>query len=111
MAVNAYLIKLQKQKAKEISLNRKLMMQFCADAAIMAANDIFQRKGEKLVEFHNKFCEYAEGIAALVIEDARADEEIVYTKAKVDSRLHDLLGDKFQPWEERYDAIFEGVSR
>lgn len=58
MAVNAYLIKLQKQKAQEISLNRKLMMQFCADAAIMAANDILS----EISEFGDRwrYCQHSE---------------------------------------------------
>lgn len=28
--------------------------------------------------------------------------DMEYTKAKLDQRLKQICGDKFQPWEERY---------
>ena len=52
---NAYLAKLKAQKAAEISHHRNFTIQFCADAAILAANEVFQRKGKKLVEFYEAF--------------------------------------------------------
>ena len=102
MAKNAYLTKLQKQKQQEISRHRIFTMQWCADAAVLAANEVFQRKGEKLVEFNNAFVKYAHEIANMTLEDAEGDRTLEYTKAKVDARLKELLGDDFLPWEQRY---------
>lgn len=102
---NAYLTKLQQQKAREIIIDRKFTMQWCADAAILAANEVFHRKGEKLVEFHHKFCEYAEMIADMTCSDFKADKDIEYTKAKVDAWLEELLGENFVPWDERYSGF------
>ena len=102
MAKNAYLARMQANKAAEISFHRKFTIQWCADAAILAANEVFQRKGEKLVEFHNAFVKYAHMIAKMTLDDAKDDKSIDYTKGTVDAKLQELLGDKFQPWEERY---------
>lgn len=104
MAKNSgYLAKMQAQKAAEISLHRKFTMQWCADAAILAAHDVFHRKGDILAEFHKKFMEYSQDIAQMTLDDAKDDRHIDYTKGKVDGILKDILGDNFVPWEERYD--------
>ena len=102
MPKNDFLRKMQAQKELEIQRQRLFSFQWCADAAILAANDVFQRKGEKLVEFHKAFDEYARMIAQMTLDDAKADKSIVYTKEKLDGRLKELLGDDFVPWEERY---------
>lgn len=99
---NAYLLKLQAQKAAEMARQRTFTIQWCADAAILAANEVFQRKGEKLVEFHNAFVKYAHEIAEMTLADAKDDKTIEYTKAKIDARLQELIGEDFLPWEERY---------
>lgn len=98
-----YLARQQAQKAADIKRHRLFTMQWCADAAILAAHEVFQRKGEKLVEFHNAFVKYANEIAEMTLADAKDDKTIDYTKGKVDGQLKELLGDKFEPWEVRYD--------
>lgn len=102
MPKNAYLAKLQNQKATEMSYHRMFTIQFCADAAILAAHDVFQRKGEKLVEFANTFAQYANEIASMTMDDAKGDKTLEYTKAKIDEQLKAVLGEAFQPWDERY---------
>ena len=99
---SGYLARLQQQKAADLSFHRKFTMQWCADAAILAANEVFQRKGKKLVEFHNAFVRYAHEIAEMTLDDAKGDKSLEYTKFKIDERLKDLLGDDFIPWDDRY---------
>jgi len=103
MAKNAYLTKLQAQIDRQMHFQRKFTTAWCADAAIMAANEVFQRKGKKLVEFHNAFVKYSHEIAEMTLEDAKGDRSLEYTKAKVDQRLKEILGEDFVPWEERYN--------
>ncbi len=75
-------------------------MQWCADAAILAAHDTFGRRGDILVAFFDKFKEYAREISEMTLSDS-ADLE--YTKHKIDTALASVLPeDKFQPWDERY---------
>lgn len=64
MAKNSnYLARLQAQKKAEIGYHRRFSIQWCADAAILAAHEVFQRCGDKIVEFYNAFVKYAHEIA------------------------------------------------
>lgn len=99
---NAFLLKLQAQKAAEIQHQRQFAIQWCADAAVLAAHEVFHRKGEKLVEFFNVFVDYSHEIAEMALIDAKDDKTLGYTKGKIDRQLQELLGDAFVPWEERY---------
>lgn len=99
---SGYLARMQAQRAAELKRHRIFTIQWAADAAILAANEVFQRRGEKLVEFNNAFVRWAHEIANTTMEDARDDKSLEYTKAKLDERMQELLGDAFVPWEERY---------
>ena len=100
---SAYLKRLQLNKALAIERDRVFTMQWCADAAILAAHEVFNRKGEKLVEFALTMQRYANEISRLTLDDAKDDKDIEYTKAKVDKALKDILPEeRFQPWDERY---------
>lgn len=70
---------------------------------MIAANEVFNRRGEKLVEFVTTFMERVQEIANMTVEDAKGDKSLEYTKAKVDGVLKDLLGESFVTWEERYN--------
>ena len=102
---SAYLRRLQLDKTLAIERDRAFTMQWCADAAILAANEVFKRRGEKLVEFALAMQRYSQEIASLTLDDAKNDKEIEYTKAKVDKALKDILPEeRFQPWDERYNV-------
>lgn len=103
MAKNEYLLKLQAKKEAEMRYQRMVAIQFCTDAAVITAHRIFNRRGEKLVEFATAFMEMVQEIANMTVEDAKADKDLEYTKAKVDAALEAALGkEHFAPWEERY---------
>lgn len=97
-----WLARQQALKNAEMERVRQFAFQWCADAAILAANEVFQRKGEKIVEFFNAFVRYSTEIAEMTMADAKYDKSIDYTKGKVDERLKDILGESFDPWEKRY---------
>ena len=99
---SAYMQKIQAAQAAEINYHRKFTTQWCEDAAILAANEVFQRRGEKLVEYRDAYRRWASEIANMTIEDAKGDRSLEYTKYKIDGILRDLLGDNFVPWEDRY---------
>lgn len=99
---SGYLARMQAKKAADISFHRKFTMQWCADAAILAANEVFHRRGKMLVEFYNAFIRYSHEIADMTLDDAKGDKTLEYTKAKLDGRLKELLGEDFVPWDERY---------
>ena len=103
MKPSGYLQRQQSQRQAEISFHRKFTMQWCSDAAILAANEVFQRRGDKIVEFHNAFVRFTNEIANMTLEDAKGDKTLEYTKSKVDGKLREILGKDFVPWDERYN--------
>jgi hypothetical protein len=105
MGKSGFLAKMQAQKAADIKFHRYFTMQWCADAAILAANEVFHRRGKTLVEFYNAFIRNAHEIAQMTLEDAQADKSLDYTKVKLDEQLKAILGEDFQPWEERYSFL------
>ena len=102
---SAYMQKIQAAQAAEISYQRKFTIQWCEDAAILAANEVFQRRGEKLAEFRDAYRRWADDIASMTIDDAKGDRSLEYTKDRLDARLREILGDAFESWDDRYGGI------
>lgn len=106
MANNSgYLARQQAIKKEELRLTRLFALQYAADAAAIAANKVFHRRGDIIVEFLTEFMLEAERIAKITLKDAKDDKEIDYTKGTVDNELKRILGDKAQTWEHRYGSI------
>lgn len=93
----------QALKDAEIGFHRMFALQWASDAALLAANEVFHRRGDKLAEFHAAFVRVTNEIANMTLEDAKDDKTMEYTKTKVDEQLQKILGDKFVPWNERYN--------
>ena len=102
---SAFAIKMQAKQAAEINYNRKFTTRWCEDAALLAANEVFQRRGVKLVEFRDAYRRWADYIARMTIDDAKGDRSLEYTKDRLDARLRKIMGDAFESWDERYGGI------
>lgn len=76
----------------------ELRAQIDLDAAIMAVGEIFNADPEKAIAFGKKMME-------LVINDAKDDVELVYTKATLDRGLAQVLGqENLVPYDIRYGS-------
>lgn len=100
---NAYLTKLQMQKRIEhdIRLNDELAIhvQVAADAAAIAANEIFQMGPKRAPSFHRSFMQnYLEIINAM-------HEDAEHAFVLIDRRIQPIFGDKFVPYKERYPHV------
>ena len=103
---SAFAMKMQAKQAAEINYHRKFTTQWCEDAAILAANEVFQRRGAKLVEFRDAYRRWADDIASMTIDDAKGDRSLEYTKDRLDGRLRAVLPEKdFEDWGKRYGGI------
>ena len=92
---------------REVNIQLKLYghnrMQLAEDAAFMAANEVLGLGSGRARAFGEAFVRYANEIADLVVEDSKADDEIVYAKAVLDRRIREIVGeDNFSPFDERY---------
>lgn len=95
---NAYLASVQ----AGIAASRHIHTQMCMDAAMIAANEVFNMGPTRCKDFADAFSEALCSIAETTVEDAKSDKQLWYTKQKLDERIRQICGDHFLPWEERY---------
>lgn len=95
---NAYLASVQ----AGIAASRHIHTQMCMDAAMIAANDVFNMGPTRCTDFANAFSEALNTIAKTTVDDAKSDKSLWYTKDKLDERLKKICGEHFVPWEVRY---------
>jgi hypothetical protein len=87
----------------------KMGMQQAADAAMMAADDVFDVNAYSAEKFHVAMIDYVNDMSKLAIEDSKTDPDLTYTKADIDRRLLQIVGaDNFAPWDERYGGKLNG---
>lgn len=80
-----------------------MALQQSADAALMAIDDVFDVNAYSAKKFHKAHMEYMNQIAHMVVEEDKEDPDMEWTKATVDKRLLQIVGeDNFAPWDERY---------
>ena len=87
----------------------RMGMQQSHDAALMAIDDVFDVNEYSAEKFHIAHTRYVNKIASMVVDDDKDDPEIVWTKATVDRRLLQIVGEKnFVPWDERMGGEEDG---
>ena len=80
-----------------------IALQQAADAAMMAIDDVFDVNAYSAEKFHVAHVTYVNQMAQLLLEDYEDDPTMTYTKADIDRRLMQIVGeDNFVPWDERY---------
>lgn len=95
---NAYLASVQ----AGIAASRHIHTQMCMDAAMIAANEVFNMGPTRCKDFADAFSEALCSTAETTVEDAKSDKKLWYTKEKLDERLKKICGEHFVPWEVRY---------
>ena len=100
--VNPMLAKIEARHRDQLRAQRLFTIQQCADMLLIAANAAFgfgaDRLGKLEETYYAVFREYAE----LALDDGKDDPDIIYTRAKLDQKLAEIMGPNFRPWEERY---------
>lgn len=76
--------------------------QMCIDAAFMAAADKFHMGQTRCEAFGQSMVNYINEIVTIMHGDT---DDAQYAKAKIDERLKQICGEKFDPWEVRYGNI------
>lgn len=80
-----------------------MALQQSADAALMAADDVFDVNEYSAEKFHLAHIEYVNKIAHMAVVEDKDDKQMEWTKATVDRRLMQIVGaENFVPWDERY---------
>lgn len=94
----------RQQAAVEVikEATRRFAVQQSKDIALIAAHEAFGAGPERLKRFSDVFDRLFLEYADMVMDDAKGDRKVVYTKAKIDEILQSICGPYFDPWEERY---------
>ena len=83
----------------------RMGMQQSHDAAIFAIDDVFDVNEYSAEKFHVAHIQYVNQMARMAVDDDKDDPEMVWTKATIDKRLLQIMGEKnFVPWEKRMDG-------
>lgn len=117
---NAMLAKIEAKYAKEYAVKLAqaeadflkmldMALQQSADAALMAADDVFNVTEETAEQFHLAHIEYVNEMSHMAVVKDKDDKEMVWTKATIDKRLLQIVGEKnFVPWDERMGGKADG---
>ena len=85
-----------------------MALQQSADAALMAADDVFDVNEYSAEKFHVAHIDYMNKISHMAVVEDAEDPEMEWTKATVDRRLLQIVGkENFAPWDERYSRRAE----
>lgn len=83
----------------------KMGMQQSHDAAIMAIDDVFDVNEYSAEKFHLAHIDYVNKTAHMAVVEDKDDPDMEWTKATIDRRLLQIVGEKnFVPWDERMAA-------
>ena len=99
---NPMLARLDARHQAELRAQRLFTIQQCADMMLIALNDAFGFGADRLHKLEEAYFAVFEEYAKMAIEDGRSDPDIEYTRAKVDAKLAQIMGEWFRPWDERY---------
>lgn len=99
---SAYLLRQQIMLGRVKESARRFAVQQSKDIALIAAHEAFGLGPERLKRFSDVFDRIFLEYADMVLEDAKSDRDVEYTKAKIDEILKSICGPYFDPWKERY---------
>ena len=100
---SAFAKAVQREVNIQLELYGRNRMQLAEDAEFMDANEVMGLGSGRARAFGDAVGSYSNEIADPVVEDSKADDEIVYAKAVLDRRIREIVGeDNFTPFDERY---------
>lgn len=81
----------------------RMGLQQSHDAALMAADDTFDVNEYSAEKFHLAHIDYVNKIAHMAVVEDKDDVSMEWTKATVDKRLLQIVGEEhFEDWDTRY---------
>lgn len=96
---NALVDRIQREK-KEVFLSAQhFTRQLCMDQAAIILNREFGFGAERIMRFNAAMIELYGEYAGIWNSDTK---DVEYSKAKMDTALKQIYGDKLEPWEVRY---------
>ena len=83
----------------------KMGMQMADDAALMAADDVWDVNEYSAAKFHERHVYYVNKMSHMAVVEDKDDPHMEWTKDTIDRRLRQIVGkDNFVPWDERMEV-------
>lgn len=100
---NAFLAKYEAKLEARYQAQLQIAMQMGLDAGMIAANDVLGMGAGRAEKFRTAYINTVNEIMHMTVVEDKDDPNFEWTKAKVDERLKQIVGEKnFVPWDERY---------
>lgn len=91
------------QAKANFMIQLEMALQQSCDAALMAADDVFDVNAYSAEKFLNAHISNVNKIAHMAVVEDEDDPDMWWTKDTVDRRLRSIVGEEnFVPWDERY---------
>lgn len=87
----------------DLYYSKGFTIQQCMDMAMITLHEEFGFGPLYIKRFEQHFRQVFKDFYSLCVADGADDEELVYTKAKVDEHLRAGYGESLIPFDERYD--------
>lgn len=103
--VNAYLARQQLRHDIDMRAQREFTIQQCSDMMLIALNEAFGFGADRLKKMEEIYLAVFSEYVRMAIADGKDDPDIEYTRAKLDAKLQQIMGEYFRPWEDRYGHL------
>ena len=100
--VNHYLAGIEARNNRKLRAAQDFFTQYCADMMLIAANEALGCGPKRLKLLFETFCAAYAEYGDLLAKDQKTDKDYTYLRGKLDLKLQQIMGEYFQPWEERY---------
>lgn len=97
---SGYLRKIYQAQEDGFRIGQHFVRQLCMDLSAIVLNKEFGFGAERIARFNAAMSEMYGDYADTWNKDAK---DVVYAKATMDRALQQIWGDRFQPWDERYN--------
>ena len=100
--VNPMLAGIEARNNRKLRAAQDFFTQYCADMMLIAANEALGCGPKRLRLLFETFCAAYAEYADILAEGQKTDKDFNYLRGKLDRKLEQIMGEHFQPWEQRY---------
>lgn len=98
---NSFIDRLARERDADIAVNRRLARTYMLDMVTVALGRMGFRE-TRFKKFDEALTAACEDYGKLMLDDAKDDKEMWYSKDKLDEELKRYVGGLFIPYDERY---------
>ena len=98
---NSFVDRLARERQADVAVNRRIARTYMLDMVTIALGRMGFREA-RFKKFDEALTAACEDYGKLMLDDAKDDKEMWYSKDKLDEELKRYVGNLFVPYDERY---------